>query len=111
MTTATNKLPYRVPTMAEISALPRNGFNFARSPFSFDPKWNGVIVPARQAYSHSVSVGSSTFRFTPRDTLLQNAAASSHDTLSTGNRPPLNLLGSAPITGLYWACDTSYFPG
>jgi hypothetical protein len=55
-------------------------------PLSTPPKWNGVVVPARQAYSHSASLGWTTFFPVFRLTAAQNASALSHDTLSTQNR-------------------------
>src|SRR5579871_5058555 len=53
------------------------------------PKWNTVVVPARQAYSHSASVGR---RYTrpaflsagKSESRRQNSTAAYHVTLSTG---------------------------
>ena len=82
-------------------------------------------VPARQAYSHSASVGRTYFHplgNRPADCSIEfkrvrKICTSSHETFSTGRLLPLNWLGSAfkpsafPfITVWYWAWVTSYLP-
>ena len=62
------------------------------------PQYHGVVVPARQAYSHSASVGSRYVRPAATssgraDNWRQNSAASSHVAESTGYR-----LVSCPAT-------------
>ncbi len=66
---------------------------------------NGVVVPDRQAYSHSASVGS----WSPVFAL--NPWTSSHDTLSTGRlSSPMNFDGFEFMTAFHSACVTSNFP-
>jgi len=93
--------------------------NFAKSWRSSTPKQYGVLVPARQAYSHSASVGKRTCRSRSVNmspavpvpgtirgfSFLQNALAASHVTLSTGalGRRSLNFDGLSPITCSYCA--------
>src|SRR5262249_39015531 len=48
------------------------------------PVWKRVVLPARQAYSHSASVGSSYFFPSFLLSQSQNATASFHETLTTG---------------------------
>ena len=60
-------------------------------------------MAARQAYSHSASVGRVTLLPNRCDSLSQKATASSHDTISTGNRrvssPRTLSLLSSPLIG------------
>ena len=51
------------------------------------PVEKGVFVPARAAYSHSVSVNSLYFNPVFFDSHATYSLASSHDTLVTGRRP------------------------
>ena len=83
---------------------------------SLFPEYHTDVVPARQAYSHSASVGS---RYSARaacsggssPSLRQNADASSQLTVSTGRvGSPWFLLGLLPTTRSYSACVTSYVP-
>src|SRR3569833_2941949 len=86
----------------------------------------GPEVPARQACSHSASVGSrypSAEASQPtvsvsrskwyagrspsrRYNASQNRTASSHETPSTGSRSPWALLGRRPVTWAYHDCVT-----
>src|SRR5262245_48331200 len=69
---------------------------------------NGVVVPARQEYSHSASDGSritspspSSLRARIRSvTFLQNSTASGQLTISTELRGPCHFAGFLPITAL-----------
>src|SRR5580692_3652755 len=89
-------------------ALPLNQANsFSSSALS--PKEYFVLLPARQAYSHSASDGSritssspSSFRFRSSSVALrQKSLASSQLTISTELRGPVHLLGFLPITASY----------
>src|SRR5437588_5984398 len=75
--------------LGPLSVVPYGKFpmQFACLPFSSEPKENSVVVPARQAYSHSASVGNRNLRFCLSFSVsfLQKAWASSHETQSTGN--------------------------
>ena len=51
------------------------------------------MVPARQAYSHSASLGMRYSHLVSLLSLTQNSWASNHDTCSTGRSSPLNLDG------------------
>ena len=61
----------------------------------------GPVLPPRQAYSHSASVGNRMPAF------WQNSTQSSHETCSTGRSSPLCSEGLFPITLLHCACVTS----
>ena len=82
-------------------------------------------MPARQAYSHSASVGRPPwpFHFKKATTFSPNFSASNHVTVSTGwldvsrpatlltHLPPgLKLLGLFPIIRWNCFCVTSYLP-
>ena len=80
------------------------------------PKWKGVVVPVRQARSHSASVGK---RKWPRRRASgaprafrasMKAPQSCQLTLSTGSSPPRKCDGFAPMTASHWACVTSVTP-
>src|ERR1700722_5521769 len=59
------------------------------------------LVPARQAYSHSASVGRRYVFPSIWLSFLQNATASNHDACSTGRSSPCHLLGSVFITATH----------
>src|SRR5215470_1185200 len=73
---------------------------------TLSPKEYAAVEPARQAYSHSASVGrrmtsSSLSNFALRSSsvaFLQNSPASVQLTISTELRGPFHLLGLRPIT-------------
>jgi hypothetical protein len=90
--------------------------------------YRGPVVPARQACSHSASVGSryppadashSTSSSFPiwyagaspsrRERALQNRAASHQETLSTGRLSPRAALGRSPLISAYhrWVTGTA----
>src|SRR3954447_4759530 len=68
------------------------------------PNDHAVFVPARQAYSHSASLGRRTTSFSPSSfslrnravTLVQKVLASSQVTISTELRTPRHLAGFLP---------------
>src|SRR5262245_58613642 len=70
------------------------------------PKLKAVVVPARQQYSHSASVGSRISSSLPMSCasrslaviLRQNSRASFQSNISTELRGPFHLLGLAPIS-------------
>src|SRR5688572_24704548 len=75
------------------------------------PKNHVVVGPARQAYSHSASLGRRYFFPVFSDSLRQNSFASCQLTESTGAAGSLDdLLGFRPITASYWPCVTSWAP-
>src|SRR5947209_13553172 len=73
---------------------------------TLSPNENAVVVPARQAYSHSASDGSRIVSFSPislprRSSFVrrsQNFIASSQVTISTELRGPSHFAGLLPIT-------------
>src|SRR5947209_277272 len=75
-------------------------------------KENGVVVPARQGYSHSASLGRRTTSSAPSSfrclnssvALRQNSTASVQLTISTELRGPVHLLGFLPMTAWYSSC-------
>src|SRR5262245_11963799 len=78
------------PPVVSVSRVPSK---LACSVERYFPKWKGVVVPARQEYSHSASLGRRytlpVFRSSGRcDSSRQNARASVHVTESTGNEEP-----------------------
>jgi hypothetical protein len=88
---------------------------FACSLDNESPNAVAVVVPARHAYSHSISRGSrysdvAESRPGARSlavSILQKAVALSHETDSTGNRAPLKRAGFVPITLSYNSCVVS----
>src|SRR5262245_4717582 len=82
---------------------------------ALSPKPYTVVVPARQAYSHSASVGKRTPSSSPsslrrRSSAVawrQNSVASSQLTISTELRGPFHLLGLRPMTASYSSWVTS----
>src|SRR5476651_452296 len=67
---------------------------FALSVEIVSPKKKGVVVPARQAYSHSASVGKRYCFFSFTRSFLMKSWQSFHETCSTGRFfSPWNLLG------------------
>ncbi len=79
------------------------------------PNQKRVRVPARQAYSHSASVGSRYTSCSRPESLRQNAIASCQVTQKTGCSGPVenpSVLpkgprGFLPITATYWLWVTS----
>ena len=89
---------------------------FACSAVSVSPVWNGVVVPARQAYSHSASVGRRYGLPSFFDSQSQNSTACCQVTNVTGSSSAL-LTPSLPRSFLwsgsncsYWALVTSVAP-
>src|SRR5262245_38350424 len=80
------------------------------------PKLYAVVVPARQQYSHSASVGkrissSVASSFSARSISVnfrQNSRASRQENISTELRDPFQRLGFRPTTDSYRFCGTSY---
>src|SRR5690242_16341049 len=93
------------------AALPVNQ-PYSPSSLASSPNEYFVVVPARQQYSHSVSVGnrinsSPLISFCSRNSavaLWQNACASSYVNISTEFRFPFHLLGLLPITASHRFC-------
>src|SRR5262249_13718788 len=101
-------------------------WKFANAGVSAAPNANACIdSPARQAYSHSASVGNrytrpAFFSAAHFDSAAQNALASSHVTDSTGNVPAgpgyspspsgPKKLGFSPVTASYSHCVTGKTP-
>ena len=72
-------------------------------------------MPARQAYSHSVSLGNLIDLPVFCEAFWQNSLTSPHETPTTGWFSPWNLIsycsdGFVPITACHWALVTEYFP-
>ena len=87
--------------------------NTASAAASLSPTQYGMTVPARQAYSHSASVGSRYDRWCATSSgrwarRAQNCSASCQLTVSTGwFSPPLACFdGFFPVTAWYSACVT-----
>src|SRR4051812_42907841 len=75
------------------------------------PVEKGVVVPARQAYSHSASVGRRYGFLSLACSFLQNSWQSSHETFSTGRfLSPLKWLGLLPMTACHCSWVTSWIP-
>src|SRR5437870_5354917 len=80
------------------------------------PNEYSVVVPARQAYSHSASLGrrifsSSSSNFSlciSRVTALQKSSVSLQLTISMALRGPFHLLGFLPMTAWYSSWVASY---
>src|SRR4051794_25631920 len=80
---------------------PRDPLTLAWSGASVSPNANWVRVPARQAYSHSASVGSRYLRPAlassgAAESFAQKSTASAHSTPSTGKSPV-----SMPLTASF----------
>src|ERR1043166_2124057 len=83
---------------------------------TLSPNDQVVVVPARQAYSHSASDGSRIPSFGAINlrlrssfvTFSQNSTASAQVTISTELRGPCHFAGLLPITTQYNSCVTSY---
>src|SRR3989338_769304 len=80
----------------------------SRSPL---PQYS-CCAPARQAYSHSASLGRRYFFPVLALSASINAWASSQLTCSTGQLSPQlpNLLGLLPMSAFHWPCVTSVLP-
>ena len=115
------KLQEMLAQFGDLTSVPGKGYSYQnQSGRAGVERPAGVAVPARQAYSHSASVGKrytrpARFSAGSVDNFRQKATASSQETCSTGwSGPPpssrVKCAGFFFMTCSYWAWVTSVAP-